>query len=448
MKQFSFALSLCLLIPLASYGQLPCELDTTNLMSLVDMQDTVRYLETPTFEGYEGGLYPGGSNEIPIAHKRRGIQISKTLLPLDTLGNVDFENGKVVFAGLGASTAGNTWNHFVDKVESEPGINPCLQVVNGCQGAKGLEIMIDTANLKWYWYENVLPKLYDQGVTPEQVQAIWIRSASKEDTIMEFPLFPNAIADKYAALMPILQDTFPNIKLAFVSGFFYGGYADTAKAFYDVVVEPGSYWTNYSVKWLVERQISGDTTLVYRGADRKSPWIGWGPHTWSDGTRANTYDSLFWDCELDFAPDGGGYHLTNAGKDKDSDLMMEWAKTNPVTKRWFLDNPFWTSCDGSGRLSSGEDLITDSDIYVPKEMRLFPSPNQGVFTVQFGEVPEGLTELNVYNSFGQQITSISAPSITNGGTINVQLQDVPNGMYLLEVLSNEAPVVKQFTVTR
>ena len=245
---YSILVLLIVLLHLSStdtVAQLPCDNDTTHLTSLIDLQ-TYYYLGL-----YQGGLYPGGSNELPYPHREGGLAMAKKIKPLDSLGNVDWENGKVVFAGMGASTAGNAWNNFIDLVNGDTGINPCLEVVNACLGAKGLDVMIDTAENGWYLYDEIIPRIVNKCVTRYQVQAVWIKTASKADTILEFPLYPEAIADKYAALMPILRDSFPNLQVVFVSGFFYGGYADPRKEFYDIVKEPGSYWTNFAVKWLV-----------------------------------------------------------------------------------------------------------------------------------------------------------------------------------------------------
>lgn len=430
-----------MLATLPMKAQVQCDNDTTNLQALVDLQ-TGYYLGL-----YQGGLYPGGSNYIPPAHRSGGIAVAKSLKPLDSLGNVDWENGVVLFAGMGASTAGNSWNHFEDAVEVEPGLNPCMRTVNACLGAKGIDIMIDTAVNGWYWYDEILPKLDYYGYSRYQVQAAWIKTASKADTILEFPLFPNAIADKYEALMSILIDTFPNIKLVYISGFFYGGYADPLKEFYDVVVEPGSYWTNFAVKWVIERQITGDPDLNYKTPGRNSPWMGWGPHVWADGTRANVWDGLTWTCPEDFALDGGGYHLTNTGKGKEGDLLMQWAKTNPTTRRWFLDGPQWNSCDPEGRLANGQSLQTPGDDPVTADdIMLYPSPNNGTFTLRFAHAFSGYANLTIVNNTGQVVHEQVLESFFANKNINIQMEQVPNGIYFLNINLNGEITTKQFVV--
>ncbi|KRP07229.1 MAG: hypothetical protein ABR94_00400 [Sphingobacteriales bacterium BACL12 MAG-120802-bin5] len=401
-------------------AQLPCENDTTHLTSIIDLQSDY-YLGL-----YQGGLYPGGSNELPYEHKEGGLAMAKKIKPLDSLGNVDWENGKVVFAGMGASTAGNAWNNFIDLVNVDSGINPCLEVVNACLGAKGLDVMIDTAENGWYWYDEIMPRILNKGVTRHQVQAVWIKTASKADTILEFPLYPAAIADKYAALMPILRDSFPNLQLVFVSGFFYGGYADPRKEFYDIVKEPGSYWTNFAVKWLVERQIVGVPELAYAGIGAKSPWVGWGPHVWADGTHPNETDGLYWDCEVDFQPDGGGYHLSNTGKLKEASLLLEWARTNPVTRKWFLDGPEWTSCDPDGRTADGRNFTIDSNIpdiykvYVYQSSLLLEIPSTANTQVNW----------EIYDAVGNLV---HRQEVAPGTTVTANLSHHASGLFISKI---------------
>lgn len=437
----SLALAAAILVTPSLKAQVQCDNDTSNFVSLVDLQ-TGYYLGL-----YQGGLYPGGSNFLPASHRADGLAIAKAIKPLDTLGNVDWENGKVIFAGMGASTAGNSWDHFVDIVDTASGLNPCMRAINACLGAKGLDIMIDTAVNGWYWYDEILPKIEYYNSSRYQVQVAWIKSASKADTILEFPLFPNAIADKYEALMPILLDTFPNIKLVFISGFFYGGYADPLKEFYDVVVEPGSYWTNFAVKWVIERQITGDPDLAFKGPGRRSPWIAWGPHVWADGMRANEWDGLQWNCEDDFAWDGGGYHLTNTGKKKEADLLFTWAKTNPVTRRWFLDGPQWNSCDPDGRLANGQMLSYGDDNYVTaEEVMLYPSPNDGTFSIKLAKSHTGYAEVTVVNNMGQQVYRSTYDSFIANKNINIRLEDATPGIYFLNINLDGNITTKEFVV--
>src|SRR5437870_505810 len=57
----------------------------------------------PYREKYETGLYPGGTNEMPAAHRRAGERIAATIRPLDTSGKPDDANGRILSLALGHS---------------------------------------------------------------------------------------------------------------------------------------------------------------------------------------------------------------------------------------------------------------------------------------------------------------------------------------------------------
>src|SRR6266536_670166 len=58
-----------------------------------------------TYRGFQGGLYPGGSNQRPPAHNAAGISIAQSIQPLNTAGTVDVTNGKIVWTSIGMSNA-------------------------------------------------------------------------------------------------------------------------------------------------------------------------------------------------------------------------------------------------------------------------------------------------------------------------------------------------------
>ncbi len=430
----------CILFVKVGAAQLNCDADSTGLISLVDLQED-NYL------GFQGGLYPEGSNFMPAEHKTDGLNIARTIKPLDSLGNVDWENGKIVFLGMGASVAGNPWNNVINLTKFDTDLNPCMQLINACVGSKGLNIMVDLEENSEYWYEDVIPRIENKYATPYQVQAIWIKHAYKHLGEILWPDFPDSIVDFYEQLIPILMDTFPNLKLMFLSGFTYGGYADSTYNFYNVVVEPGSYWTNWAPKWLIEKQIKNEPHLEYKGAGREAPWMAWGPHVWADGERANEWDGLQWFCETDYNPDGGGYHLSYGGVTKEANMIIDWAKSNPVTKKWFLDGPKWNSCDPSGRLANGE--APDNAPTVTKEgIVLYPSPNNGIFNLKLSHGFDGFADIQIVNSFGQVVYVNQLDCRDAMGNVSVNLGDVPNGVYIMHLNLDGVISTKEFLVSR
>src|SRR5712692_4464080 len=89
-----------------------CNLGPTGLPPLVDLGPG------QTYQGFEGGLYPGASNVRPAAHTAAGQRIAQSIVPLDANGNYD-PRGKIVFLPVGPSPTNLTWNGY-----SNPPGNP------------------------------------------------------------------------------------------------------------------------------------------------------------------------------------------------------------------------------------------------------------------------------------------------------------------------------------
>jgi hypothetical protein len=425
----AFLLLFCSKINLA---QLQCDNDTSYLKSLIDLQ-------FGTYLGFQGGLYPDGYNTMPYPHFAAGMNISRQVLPLDTLGNLDLLDGKAGLICLGASTAGNAFNHFKSVAEADPMVNPCLRFVNAALGAKGLEIMLDTVVNSWYWDDNVMVDIEDANISRYQVQVIWIMVTSRVDTLMLWPYQPRQVADKFEALMPILLAKFPNLKQVYASGFGYGGYADPTKEFYDMIVEPASYWNNWSIKFLVERQIDGDPDLKYTSPDRKSPWIGWGPHIWADGIRKNVVDGLYWYCAVDYKPDGGGYHLSNEGKDKAGELIYNFFKNSTVAADWFRYNTRWVSCDPDFR-------TTGLEVKKNPEIKIFPNPNNGDGYIEINEISPGDLHIQIVNAVGEVVYQRSALATENYYLQELHLGTLPAGIYNLTINSEDSESSVSFLI--
>src|SRR5687768_10947086 len=61
-----------------------------------------------TYLGFQGGLYPNGSNNMPAAHRSAGINKALRVRPVDTNG-IPNPNGRYVLLSIGMS---NTTQEF------------------------------------------------------------------------------------------------------------------------------------------------------------------------------------------------------------------------------------------------------------------------------------------------------------------------------------------------
>ena len=65
----------------------------------------------------------------------------------------------------------------------------------------------------------------------------------------------------------------------------------------------------------------------------KAPLLLWGPYLWADGVTPRQSDRLTYTRE-DLA--GDGTHPSEAGRDKVARVMLDFFKTDPLAKSWFM----------------------------------------------------------------------------------------------------------------
>lgn len=281
-------------------------------------------LGSGTYKGVQGGLYPGGNNGRPAAHEAAGMALSQSIQPLNKQGNPD-ANGVIVVAAIGMSNLYQEFGAFIDIAQNDPDKNP--QVIFNNMGNPGVtsQRMADPDDV--YWTSRV-PKSLEKGdLSLEQVQVIWLKNSRGYPT-EPFPEFAQLLQQDFIDIIHIAHDTFPNLKMVYLSSRIYAGYATS-----DLNPEPYAFQSGFSVKWLIESQINGDPALNFDPAQGavKAPWLSWGPYMWADGTTPRT-DGLTWACG-DFESDG--VHPSASGEEKVAISLLNYFKTNSITKNWF-----------------------------------------------------------------------------------------------------------------
>src|SRR4051794_7848621 len=95
-----------------------------------------------SYEGKQGGLYPGGSNRRPEAHDEAGLRIASTIRPLDPRGNAR-DDGKIVLLSIGMSNTTQEFSTFKPLADKDPQKNPALVIVDGAQGGMTAATIVD-----------------------------------------------------------------------------------------------------------------------------------------------------------------------------------------------------------------------------------------------------------------------------------------------------------------
>lgn len=300
----------------------PAPKDSTGLIPLSE-------LGTGTYQGKEGGLYPGGGNTRPAAHEASGLKLARAVRPLDRDGK-PADDGKIVLLSIGMSNATQEFSTFKPMADRDPSKDPRLVIVDGAQGGMTAATIIDLEAARGQQYWNVVEaRLKGAGVTPEQVQVAWIKEADAGPT-GPFPDYAVKLATELARVAQILKEKFPNITLAYCSNRIYAGYATTA-----LNPEPYAYHSGFSVKWLIEKQVEGDPELNFDPARGpvKSPWLSWGPDLWADGVKPRR-DGLTY-ARSDFVADGT-HPARDGAREKVARLLLDFFKTDSTARLWFL----------------------------------------------------------------------------------------------------------------
>jgi Cu/Ag efflux protein CusF len=282
------------------------------------------------YRGHPGGLYPQGRNTRPQSHEDSGRRLAAQVQPLDR-GGQPAPDGRIVLLSIGMSNTSQSSTGFRRALREASGINPRVVLVDGAQGgmtAAAIQDPEDTRTGARYW-TTVDERLRAEGVTRNQVQAIWIKQADAAPS-SGFPAYARTLEGELAKIVQILPKRFPNVKLCYLSSRTYGGYAKT-----NLNPEPYAYESGFSVKWLIERQIRGDQELNFNQlqGEVRAPWLSWGAYLWTNGNQPRSDDIRFEPADF---TDNDGTHQSPSGQTKVGRLLLDFFQTDSTTKPWFV----------------------------------------------------------------------------------------------------------------
>ena len=275
-------------------------------------------LGSGTYLGFQGGLYPGGSNQRPASHESAVLALARSIGPMNANGGAD-PNGKYVLLAIGMSNANQEFEVFLPDANADRAKDTDLVIVNGAQGGA---TALDWGNASSPVWSVAMEKLADDGVTADQVAVVWAKlanSASRDDP----DPYREGLQIDVESTIANLKGKFPNLKLAYLTSRIYAGYASST-----LNPEPYAYESGFVMKWTIEKQLNGEI------AD--APWLSWGPYPWADGLKPRS-DGLVWECG-DLREDDGT-HPSDAGMRKVANMLLTFFKTDTTAREWFLANP-------------------------------------------------------------------------------------------------------------
>jgi hypothetical protein len=312
-----------------------------------------------SYQGFEGGLYPGGASVPPPEHVAAALVQGAGVVPRDAAGAPD-PSGKVVFLSIGMSNVSQEWKAFERRLDPDPGRDGSVLILNGAIGGQAAENLVAPDAPYWQVVEE---RLAAAGATPRQVQACWLKEAQGQPDTVDFPAHAQTLRDQLRAIVRNLRDRFPHLALCYLSSRIYGGHSQ-----HPFRNEPISYETGWSVKWLIEGQLDGDPELNYdpEQGPVEAPLLLWGPYLWADGVVPRG-DGLRWlpeDMEED------GHHPGPTAEAKVADLLQAFFAAEPSAAPW------WRRSGAGGLTTAAVDAGADATLRAAQ-------PNQN-----FGADPE------------------------------------------------------------
>jgi hypothetical protein len=285
-------------------------------------------LGSSTYKGEDGGLYGGGRNAPPPLHAEAARKEAARIQPLDGDGKPS-KTGKIVLLSVGMSNTTMEFSRFKAEAERDAAKAGSLVIVDGAQGGQTATIWANATARPW---AEVANRLSRAGVTPQQVQVVWIKQAEAGPARLgEFPAHAQTLKTNLVTVLNLLKEKFPNLRIAYLSSRIYAGYATTP-----LNPEPYSYESAFAVRWLIKDQMAGKSALNYdpAGGEVKSPLLLWGPYLWADGLTARKSDGLVWERK-DLAERDGTHPSDPSGREKVAQLLLQFFKTDPTARGWF-----------------------------------------------------------------------------------------------------------------
>ena len=281
-----------------------------------------------TYQGYPGGLYPGGINTRPAAHDAAGVAIANAIAPIDTFGNAA-PGGNVVMISIGMSNTTQEFSTFLPMANADPLRNPRVLVIDCAKGGQTASLIKNPASAYW---DTVRTRLRGRGSSPAQVQVVWLKEANANPS-SGFPAATTTLMRDLGSLVRTIKDLLPNVRIAYLSSRIYAGYATTT-----LNPEPYAYESGFAVKWLVEGQITGADSLNFDAGQGvvEAPWLAWGPYLWADGLTPRPGDGLTWEC-ADFQS-SDGTHPASGARVKVSNLLLDFLHADATAEPWYVSS--------------------------------------------------------------------------------------------------------------
>jgi len=297
--------------------------ESTGFVPLTQLKGDQKY------KGVDGGLYGGGSNVPPEPLRQAAAKMSAKLVPLNVDGKPS-PDGKVVLMSIGMSNTTMEFSKFKQLADADSRKSSSMLIVDAAQGGKDAPAWANVGatgtNPVW---DEADRRLKSSGVTPQQVQAVWIKQAiAGPARFGDFPAHADELQKEMDTIIKLATTRYPNLRLVYLSSRIYGGYAGSM-----LNPERYAYEGAFAMRGVSLDQLKASSSPDSAKAELQSPVVLWGPYLWADGVKGREGDDLIYKRE-DLGQDGT--HPSPSGRQKIAELLLKFFTSDPTATPWFV----------------------------------------------------------------------------------------------------------------
>src|SRR5206468_11504214 len=141
-----------------------------------------------------------GPSPRPAPHDRDLDRVGRVQL-LNSAGNPDAAGGKIVFISIGMSNTTLEFSGFKPRADADPQKNSRVVIVDCAEGGQASSDIANPAAAYWSFVDQ---RLAGAGVTPAQVQVIWLKEARRDPSEV-FPTDATILEDDLRTIVQIIK---------------------------------------------------------------------------------------------------------------------------------------------------------------------------------------------------------------------------------------------------
>ena len=80
-------------------------------------------------------------------------------------------------------------------------------------------------------------------------------------------------------------------------------------------------------------------------------------------------------------------------------------------------------------------------------IKIYPNPSNGIFNIKLNSIKSN-TEITLYDIAGKVVSREIVSSSTKSQNISIGSRELPSGIYILKIISNEESIIKKLIVRK